>query len=139
MQTILDQFQQVDTNANASSANFHVRSIERLQRAYTALLSEYDTIWQAEAEGIVEITLRSRTQTLTVPVGQRLSSAIAMQLSEVLDDQLHALQQRIIREHEDLLKEGDAGDEVKLLELLLTPVDAQGMPVQESSTQDQAA
>jgi len=139
MQTILQQFQHVDTNADAFDANFYPRLLARLQKAYTALLADYDSVWQAEAEGILEVTLRSRTQTLTVPVQGKVSPALALLLSEMLGDQLHDLQQRIILEHESLAREGESPDLVKLLTLLLTPIDEQGRAVRTLAPETQQA
>ena len=129
MKTVLDQLKALDSQRGAYEANFFPRVIARLQQAYAALMNDFDAVSQAQAEGVIEVTIRSRTQHLTIAVDEKTSAEVAGLLIELLGDRLETMEANIIREHETLHIEGESAERIRRLALLQTPVDAQGLPV----------
>jgi len=131
MKTIHEQIQTLPQSvAGAYEANFFPLDIARHQAILRTLLADIDTITQAVSEGIFEVTIRTRSTTLTLPVDSAATgSEVGMLLFEELGNKADRMAGIIADQHRLLVTEGESQNRIKMLELLLAPVDAQGYPV----------
>lgn len=77
-------------------ANYYPKMIANLQRVYTQLLAAVDTLQFMGLEGIQEVTLRSRTETLTWAPSTAVSNDLATDLLEHLRERLADTENRIL-------------------------------------------
>ena len=139
MQNIRQQLQAIKAEAyGAHEANFFPRTIGYAQCVLTTLLAQQEDILHAQAEGIIEVTVRTQSKTFTLAVAE-VSTQITEILYVLVGKRCDAQAREILYQHATFNKEGESADRIKNLELLLTPVDAQGIPVRELPAQDQAA
>lgn len=139
MQNVHHQLRAIKAEAHgAHEANFFPRTISYAQHVLTTLLAQQEDILHAQAEGIIEVTVRTQSKTFTLAVAE-VSTSITEILYVLVGKRCDAQAREILYQLATLNKEGECTDRIKTLELLLTPVDAQGMPVRELPTQDQAA
>lgn len=139
MQTIHHQLRAIKAEAHgAHEANFFPRTIGHAQRVLTTLLAQQEEILHAQAEGIIELTIRTQSKTFTLAVAE-VSTAITEILYVLVGKRCDFQAREILYQLATLNQEGECADRIKALELMLTPIDTQGMPVQGLPSQDQAA
>jgi hypothetical protein len=128
MKTIHEQISELPIEvASAYEANFFPRQIEVCQKALRSLLAVWDELRLAQAEGITEITIRSRSTSFTLAVPKETGASIAMDLYEHLGKEAAGMSNAINCLHEDLAKDGESAGRISMLNLLLTPVGPDGM------------
>jgi hypothetical protein len=132
--TIFEQLQAAGGDVkNASSAGFITGAIARAQRILKSLLALKEELDYAFDEGLVEVTVRSRTKTVTlavpITVGAALEEALRGHVENLCDTQADS----ILWHHRDLAAGGDC-DTHQMLDLLLTPVGADGKALPTVST-----
>lgn len=130
MKTIHEQIQELgDNTVGAHEANFFPREIARAQGILHGLLELYEQLQKAQGEGICEVTVRSRTTTVTLPVSEEAANQVAEDLWTMVGNQCDTQANVIAYSHEMLRKEGESPRRIKMLELLLTPISTDGMPL----------
>lgn len=127
MSTIHEQLQAHPQDAaGAYEANFFPREIAAHQDALRHLLTLWDALRLAQAEGITEVTMRSRTSTVMLTVPKIIGATMGLNLYEYLGNEASTVARTIERLHEELAREGESAERLTLLTLLLTPVGPDG-------------
>jgi hypothetical protein len=140
MKTIHEQINALPGDvAGAYEANFFPREIAIYQQALRNLLAVWDQLRLIQAEGPVEVTVRSRTTSVTLGIERDLGATIVQDLHEALNKDAHRISGLIERFHGQLVREGESTGRIKMLELLLTPVgpDGKALPAAALSSESQ--
>jgi hypothetical protein len=76
--------------------NFSETAAARCRKIYNSERGQYDELQEAADEGVFEITIRSRTHTVIVPVDMSWSADVVSQLGEFMADRLAELEKEIL-------------------------------------------
>lgn len=109
------------------------RRVARLRQLFAAERAHYNAIVQAAEEQVVEVTIRTRYQTLVIPVADATGQQITMELWEAQGKRLHALEVEILcallEQHEEE-KEGESTSlRAQTFALCMPPAEATPAPV----------
>ncbi|MBH8558973.1 hypothetical protein [Hymenobacter negativus] len=77
-------------------AHYAANKVARLRQLFAAERAHYDAIVQASDEQVIEVTIRTRLQTVVVPVSEATGQQVAMELWEAQGKRLHSLEVEIL-------------------------------------------
>ncbi|RSK23949.1 hypothetical protein [Hymenobacter metallilatus] len=135
MKTIHQQITQSTQDVEgAFEANYFPRQIAAYQQSLRTLMALWDQLLLAQAEGITEITVRSRSISITMGISTDVGATVAQDLYESLGNDAHRTARLIAESHATLAKDGESAERLHLLGLLLTPVGSTGHALPDSGT-----
>lgn len=77
-------------------ANYYPKLIANLQRVYTQMLATIDAVQFIGLEGVREVTLRSRTESITYPIESAPGILVADALLEYLRSEAYKVENQIL-------------------------------------------
>lgn len=135
MKTIHQQLSKTTEDVTgAFEANYFPREIAVYQQALRSTMALWEQLRLIQAEGPVEVTVRSHSTSVTLTVTSESGPAIVQDLHEQVARDAHRISGLLSRLHEDLDREGESAERIRLLNLLLTPVSSTGHALPDTST-----
>lgn len=95
---------------NGYENNLHAIQAEHSRQAYVSDYALLQQLQQARAEGVLEVTFRTRTSTVTVPIDYKAGRQMLMEAIDVMGIKLDELENDIVKSTQDSEQE-DEGDE----------------------------
>jgi hypothetical protein len=136
MKTIHEQINRNPEDvAGAFEANFFPREIAVYQQALRNVMAVWEQLRLIQAEGAVEVTVRSLSTTVTLGVNRDLGATIVQDMHDTVGADAHRISGLIDRLHADLARDGESADRIHMLELLLTPVGRDGKALQQPTSE----
>jgi hypothetical protein len=122
----------------AHEAHFAANKVARLRQLFAAERAQYNALIQAAEEQVVEVTIRTRYQTLVVPVSDAVGQQITMELWEAQGKRLHALEIEILASLLEQHQEEGEGESTSLRAQALAlclPAEAASLPASTAQAQ----
>jgi hypothetical protein len=119
-------------------ANFSLHYVAQAREVYAAELEQLRQVNLASHEGVFEVTIRTRTRTITVPVSASLGSEVICGLQEEFGQRLDNIQRSILhqlREAENEQEDADGtSNRAQILALCLPQSPAVVVPMHTPTT-----
>lgn len=92
---------------NGYENNFSNVQANIAREVYAETYAHLQAICRVQMQGVIEVTLRTRTGCFTVPLSSELSQQITQQITESIGDELSTLEAEILRYDSNAKQEGD--------------------------------
>ena len=93
------------TRVNASDNNCSLLMIEAARKAYASYYAHALELQEAQHEGILSITIHTRTGDILVPITPQVSACVAEAVIDMVDKKLGGLQKTILTQLEEVPNE----------------------------------
>jgi hypothetical protein len=100
----------IEKGVNASDNNCSVLLIEAGRKAYASYYAHILELQEAQQDGILSITIHTRTGDILVPITEAVSGEIAEAVIEMVDKKLKGLQKNILAQLEEVHHEQNDAD-----------------------------
>jgi hypothetical protein len=81
---------------DASDTNFTASFTAAARKAYASAYAHLLEVAEAQHEGVLSVTLHTRTGEIVVPIDQQVSSSLTVELQEMISRKLQGLQSQIL-------------------------------------------